>query len=143
MTTIVEILSSRLILSILLTIVITQLVKLLVDKINNGGWNFRIIGTDGGMPSAHSSLVSSLTTAIYFETGFSYYFVIALVFALIVMKDAAGMRRALQQHAKVLNRMLSAQKKRPDLKELLGHTPTQVVSGALIGIIITLFIYSV
>lgn len=104
----------------------------------------RLVGS-GGMPSSHSSTVCSLATACYFEYGAgSFEFAIAIMFAIIVMYDAMGVRRETGIQAKVLNDMLkifndmgkeelSAHDK---LKEFVGHTPLQVLAGALLGILI-------
>lgn len=100
--------------------------------------------TSGGMPSSHSSFVTSLATLVGIEFGFdSTYFAIVSVFALITMYDASGVRRAVGKQATILNQILDdihhgkhiEQKK---LKELVGHTPVEVFFGAILGIIVAL-----
>ena len=99
------------------------------------------IFTSGGMPSSHSSFVTSLATLVGIEFGFdSTYFAIVCVFALIIMYDASGVRRAVGKQATILNQILDdihhgkhIEQKR--LKELIGHTPTEVFFGAILGII--------
>ncbi len=110
----------------------------------------RLVGS-GGMPSSHSATVCSLATASCFEYGAgSFEFAIALMFAIVVMYDAMGVRRETGIQAKVLNEMLrvfedmgkeelSAQEK---LKEFVGHTPLQVLAGALLGIMIAVLMCS-
>ena len=102
----------------------------------------------GGMPSSHSALVVSLATSIGIAEGLhSPLFALALVFALIVMYDAAGVRRAAGKHAEVINVLverlqnigITADEK---LKELLGHSPIEVVIGALWGILIATVTHS-
>ncbi|SHJ65322.1 divergent PAP2 family protein [Tepidibacter formicigenes] len=103
----------------------------------------RFVGS-GGMPSSHSSFVMSLATGVGIKRGYnSVEFALGLVFALIVMYDAAGVRRAVGKQAKILNKMIEdihAHKKdvfnEKRLKELVGHTPVEVISGAILGIII-------
>ncbi|CAH2212891.1 divergent PAP2 family protein [Tepidibacter aestuarii] len=103
----------------------------------------RFVGS-GGMPSSHSSFVTSLATATGIQRGYeSLEFAMALVFALIVMYDASGVRRAVGKQAKILNKMIEdIQEHRKDifnekrLKELVGHTPVEVLAGALLGIVI-------
>ena len=119
----------------------------------------RLVGA-GGMPSAHSALVCSMTVAMAKAEGFrSPLFALALAFAAVVMYDAMGVRRAAGEHAKALNRMafdlrslsenlsdffedieqgeLSRESpEEKELKEFLGHTPLQVLGGALLGILI-------
>ena len=95
----------------------------------------------GGMPSSHTALVTSLATSVGILLGFnSAEFAIAVVFASIVMYDAAGVRRSVSRQSVILNRILQELREhRPkdvehDVRELIGHTPFQVFSGALLGI---------
>ncbi|HEY9766497.1 MAG TPA: divergent PAP2 family protein, partial [Chroococcales cyanobacterium] len=98
------------------------------------------------MPSSHTALVSGLATSIGLREGFgSSSFDIALTFALIVMYDAAGVRQAAGKQAKVLNKMLFELKnslsfREDHLKELLGHTPREVIAGAFLGIAVSFFL---
>ncbi|NLM43139.1 MAG: divergent PAP2 family protein [Clostridiales bacterium] len=102
----------------------------------------RFVGS-GGMPSSHTSFVTALATSIGKLNGWnSTSFAIALCFALVVMYDAAGVRRAAGNQAKVLNIIIKdiAQHKplgEEKLKELIGHTPKEVLAGAILGIIIS------
>jgi len=101
----------------------------------------RFVGA-GGMPSSHSALVVSLATSIGQIHGYdSPLFAIAIVFSLVVMYDAAGVRRAAGRQAAVLNDILDkiyAHEEIPPekLKELLGHTPVEVIAGALLGFVV-------
>jgi acid phosphatase family membrane protein YuiD len=95
----------------------------------------------GGMPSAHTALVTSLSTSVGILLGFnSVEFAISVVFASIVMYDAAGVRRSVSKQSVILNRILQElRERRPkdvehDVRELIGHTPFQVFSGGLLGI---------
>ncbi len=100
--------------------------------------------TSGGMPSSHSSFVTSLATLVGIENGFnSTEFAIVCVFALIIMYDASGVRRAVGKQAKILNQMLDDLHHRKPiaqerLKELIGHTPKEVLFGGILGIIIAI-----
>ncbi len=107
-------------------------------------WNFKRLVEPGGMPSSHSALVTALTTGVGLREGFdSSIFALAVVFALVVMYDAAGVRRAAGKQARVLNAIIEDLNRRqlhPErLRELLGHTPFEVVVGALLGIIIAVW----
>lgn len=101
---------------------------------------FSRIFTSGGMPSSHSSFVTSLGVLVGIERGFdSIDFAIVTVFALIIMYDASGVRRAVGKQATILNQILDDihHKKHIEqqkLKELIGHTPKEVWFGALLGI---------
>ena len=103
-----------------------------------------LFGT-GGMPSSHSASVCALVSACAIKDGFtSSSFAISLVLALIVMRDAMGMRRQVGEHAKALNRLfknLSDSLNDPELtekalEELAGHTPLQVLAGMVIGLLL-------
>lgn len=117
-----------------------QVLKTLTSYWKHGALNFeRLIGA-GGMPSSHTALVMSLAWAVGLQDGFtSSLFAVTLVLASIVMYDAAGVRRAAGKQAKVINklvRQLRAEHTVRDirLKELLGHTPLEVLAGAILGI---------
>lgn len=102
---------------------------------------YRFVGS-GGMPSSHSSIVMGLSTSVGLKAGWaSVSYAISLVFALIVMYDAAGVRRAVGKQAIILNKMLEDKHKHKEvqekrLKELVGHTPVEVFAGALLGIVV-------
>lgn len=103
-------------------------------------WNLRRFVETGGMPSSHAASVSALTTEVAFHQGVaSLLFGVTLYFSLVVMYDAAGLRRAAGRQAAVLNRLIDQHWKDPEqetqrLMELLGHTPLEVAVGALIGL---------
>lgn len=125
---------------------ITQVLKVLIVLLTEKRIDFeRFVGA-GGMPSSHSSTVCTLSVLIGRKLGFySPEFAIAFVFSLVIMYDAAGVRRAAGQQASVLNKMLDNwytsdhEFAEIELKELLGHTPLQVIMGAIIGIFIGVF----
>ncbi len=101
----------------------------------------RFLGA-GGMPSTHSALSVSVAVAIGFREGWdSPLFALAVIFAVVVMADAAGVRRATGEQAKVLNKMIIELFKEfrirdERLRELIGHTPFEVIVGAVIGLVI-------
>jgi len=105
--------------------------------------DLRLLTSAGGMPSSHSAFVSALATAVGLREGWdSSAFAICVVFASVVMYDAAGVRRAASRQASILNRILdelfSGQPLSEErLLELIGHTPIQVVVGAALGIGLT------
>ncbi|MBD5545770.1 MAG: divergent PAP2 family protein [Lachnospiraceae bacterium] len=109
----------------------------------------RLIGS-GGMPSSHSSTVCALAAATCIEYGLnSYEFAIATTFAIVVMYDAMGVRRETGKQAIILNEMInlftdmgnSLKTPKEKLKEFVGHTPLQVLMGAILGILIAMLIY--
>ena len=127
---------------------IAQFYKFVVSLIIEKKINFKRLFQTGGMPSSHSSFMMAMTTSVGLLTGFdSVSFAIALTIALVVMYDAAGLRRAVGRQASVLNQIvaeifsehpnLSSQK----FKELLGHTPVEVFIGALLGITVAVWVH--
>lgn len=121
-----------------------QLFKLIYDLVTTKKFNFKRILGAGGMPSSHSAVVVSLATLIGKDIGVDTpMFAMALLFAFVVMYDAAGVRRAAGKQATLLNKIvqtpgLSGLQVQEKLVEVLGHTPKQVIVGALIGIIVGL-----
>ena len=121
-----------------------QLFKLIYDLVTTKQFNFKRILGAGGMPSSHSAVVTSLATMIGVSQGFdSQMFALATIFAFVVMYDAAGIRRAAGKQAHILNMIvntpgLSGVEVTEKLQEVLGHTPTQVIVGAIIGVIVGL-----
>jgi acid phosphatase family membrane protein YuiD len=123
---------------------IAQVLKVLVVLVQERriAWNFFI--TSGGMPSSHTATVCALATAIAMTEGMgSIYFSIAVVLAVIVMYDAAGVRQSVGQHSAILNRLvkemsfkITRSDVQKDLREFVGHTPFQVFIGAALGIFI-------
>ena len=112
-------------------------------------FNFSRIASSGGMPSSHSSFVTCLATVIGVKHGFnSDLFAVVVVFALIIMYDATGVRRAVGEQAKIINRLIedltTGEKKEmiyKELKELVGHTPVEVLVGAVLGILLGLIFF--
>ncbi len=121
-----------------------QLFKVIWDLVATKKFNFKRILGAGGMPSSHSAVVMSITTMIGKEYGVaSSIFAACLIFSCVVMYDAAGVRRAAGKQAVLLNKIvqtpgLSGLEVQEKLVEVLGHTPTQVIVGAIIGILVGL-----
>ena len=119
-----------------------QVFKVIVDSIKSKKLNLRRLCGAGGMPSSHTAVVMVITIMIGKNAGFgSYAFAATFIFSLIVMYDAAGVRRAAGEQASVLNKIietpgLSGLEVQKRLMEALGHTPIQVLVGAIIGIVI-------
>ena len=118
-----------------------QTFKVIYDLVTTHKFNFKRIMGAGGMPSSHSAVVVGLATLIGKDVGVgSPLFAVSLILAFVVMYDAAGIRRAAGKQAAMLNKIietpgLSGMQVSEKLVEVLGHTPTQVIVGALIGLI--------
>ncbi len=123
---------------------IAQGAKVLLGVIAERRFNFRWFVDTGGMPSSHAATVSALATTIGLKYGLkSPIFAITLIFAWIILMDAQGFRRSVGKQAETLNVILDdiywKKKVREErLKEFLGHTPVEVLIGAVIGILVAI-----
>ncbi|AOM82041.1 divergent PAP2 family protein [Salisediminibacterium beveridgei] len=137
-----------------------QFVKIPLEFIATRRFNWALLTSTGGMPSSHSAAVTALATAIGLEQGFeSPYFAISVIFGVIVMFDASGVRRHAGEQATVINQLVmdfnkvvsevknwpekEENEKRKELKELLGHQPIEVFFGGLTGILLSVFLFFV
>jgi len=124
---------------------IAQSVKVIVILIQKKQLDFGAMVAPGGMPSSHSAIVSALATSAAIVEGIkSNLFAISVIFAFIVMYDAAGLRRSVGKQAVVLNRILRELRERrsisyfeKDLRELIGHSTFQVFVGASLGVAVS------
>lgn len=119
--------------------------KIIITLIREKRFELKKLFASGGMPSSHSATVSSLATAVFVKEGFgSTSFAITFILAFIVMYDASGVRRAAGEQARILNQLVNnISENKPvnlkkNLKELIGHTPLEVVVGCLLGVLIAL-----
>lgn len=138
----IKIINNKVLLACFIAWFIAQMLKIMLTFRSSRKIDLtRFVGS-GGMPSSHTALVMTLSTSIGKLYGWdSPIFAVALCFALVVMYDAAGVRRAAGNQAKILNMIIEdiAHNKplaNEKLKELIGHTPKEVVAGALLGILI-------
>ena len=141
-----EFLGNQILISAVLGWTVAQFLKTVIDMVLNRSFNPERIFGSGGMPSSHSATVCALATATGIRYGGgSFEFALAAVFAIVVMYDAMGVRQETGKQGKVLNEMMeifTQMGKNIDaekaLKELVGHTPLQVLMGAILGIIIAI-----
>ena len=123
-----------------------QLIKVIRYTVRAKRFNFRWIIDTGGMPSSHSSGTASLATVVGLYSGFdSILFLLALGFAVVTMFDAASVRRSVGRQAILMNKIIdemSSNGKFPEqrVREFLGHTPVEVLAGAILGIAISILI---
>jgi len=121
---------------------VAQLIKIIIEFIHTKKFNKALLVSSGGMPSSHSALVMAMVVSVGYADGFdSPVFGLALIMCFIVMYDAAGVRRAAGNQAAAINILFhnmenSGIKLDKNLKELLGHSPLEVVAGAVLGIVI-------
>ncbi len=129
---------------VVVALVIAQTIKVIISLFTDKRLNFRKFLDTGSMPSSHTASVVSLTTAIGIFLGVdSVLFALSTVFAIVVMYDASGVRRAAGKQATVLNKIVENIRKKEghtileeNLKELLGHTPLEVIAGAVLGVVV-------
>ncbi len=124
--------------------ILAQLLKIPIHYLVNHEWHFGLLFTSGGMPSSHTALMTATTLAIGLYVGFgSPLFALAFAISMIVIYDAAGVRRQAGIHAQRINLLLHELFKgnpisQDLLKEVIGHTPQQVIGGIILGSMIAL-----
>ncbi len=126
----------------LISWLLAQIIKLPLDYFRTRRWNWALMITTGGMPSSHSSLVTATVFAIGLYNGFDDpLFALGIAITMIVTYDAAGVRRQAGIHAQRINVLFGELLRghpisEKDLREVLGHTPLEVVGGILLGLIV-------
>ena len=137
-----EFAANKILITTLCSWVIAQALKVLVGYIIEKKVDFRWFVGTGGMPSSHTAGASCLAAAIGFQYGFdNVLFALAASFALVVMFDAQGVRRASGKQARILNKIMDdiywqGKMQEGRLRELIGHTPLEVVGGFIVGVLI-------
>lgn len=125
---------------------IAQCLKFIIYGLKNRRIDFKLLLDYGGMPSAHSATVIAMATAVGRDVGVEEpLFAVTLICAIIIIGDAVGIRRAAGHHATVLNKMLDdfyrdRKIKETRLKELLGHTPIEIIIGGILGYVVALWL---
>lgn len=123
--------------------ILTQLIKVVIELIK-GNFSWHVLKRYGGMPSSHAALVFALLSEVAYVEGMaSAAFAIALILAVLIIRDATGYRRLMDKHAKIINTLVNAlpdkeQINIPHLDDNIGHSPFQVFVGAGLGIIIVI-----
>lgn len=137
-----EVFKNKIFMTTLAAWIIAQTIKVTLGVVRQKKFDFRWFVGTGGMPSSHTAGASCLATAIGLNHGFdSAYFALAASFALVVMFDAQGVRRASGRQARVLNKITEdiywqGRIGEDRLRELIGHTPVEVIAGLVLGIAI-------
>ena len=140
--------SNRPLIAAILGWFVAQVLKAVIYAIANRKFEVERLFGDGGFPSCHSSTVTALATSCCITYGIaSPYFTISAVLALIVMHDAMGVRLETSKQAKIINDIIEFFDKagsdltdEEKLKELVGHTPLQVIAGSLLGLIVAILV---
>ena len=131
----------------LLALIFGQVLKMITATFQSEPFSLKRFFSSGGMPSSHSAMVASLTTAIGFKEGWlSSPFYIGVIFSLVVLYDAAGIRSAAGKQAILLNQLIEnlfdkKELKYEKLREMLGHSPFEVGWGVILGCSVAVLLY--
>ena len=144
---ILDVFDNRILIVSLAAWFLAQLIKVPVEYLRKKRWNWALWFSTGGMPSSHSALVCGTATAVGLYSGFNTpVFAIAMAVVMVVVYDAAGVRRQAGIHARRINMLIEElftgqQISQDQLKEVLGHTPREVIVGVLFGISVTTILW--
>ncbi len=134
-------LSNRPLLALLAGWILAQVLKIPIMILRRQAWSWRVVFGPGNMPSSHTSMCCALTTAVAFQEGLgSVAFAVCVALTMFIIYDAAGSRRAAMRQARALNRLIDAwiagdpEHELERVVELLGHEPSEVLGGLLLGI---------
>jgi uncharacterized protein len=119
---------------------LTRIIKV-ISAAAKGKLEKKTFFRDGGMPSSHTALAFGLVTAVFLEQGASTLFAMALVFSLFISWDAMSVRWIVGEHSKRINELFAKKKGFSKIEESVGHTPPEVICGALVGIIVPMVLY--
>jgi acid phosphatase family membrane protein YuiD len=142
MTGLRELFSNNILISAAIAWTIAQVVKVPLEYLRTRRWNWALLFRAGGMPSSHSALVACVAHGIGLHAGYnSAVFAIAAALAVIVIYDATGIRRQAGKHAALINAMIQDLAaghplKEEQLREVLGHTPLEALTGMILGLVI-------
>ncbi len=143
----VGLLENRVLLSALAAWASAQIIKVPLEYLHTRRWKWALLFTTGGMPSSHSALIVGVTHAIGLNIGFnSPLFALGVAIAMIVTYDAAGIRRQAGMHAERINVLFDELLQghiwdEQELREVLGHTPLEVIGGILWGIAVSTWMW--
>jgi uncharacterized protein len=124
-------------------IVLAQFIKIVIEYKQNKVIGFATLMQNGGMPSSHTAGIVGATAGIYIEQGYTALFGLAVILCLIIINDALKVRRQTGVQAEILNRIMKIDHiDHARLTKNIGHTPSQVTVGAIIGILVAMLIAS-
>ena len=138
-----ELITNRILIASLLAWLLAQFIKVPIQYLVHGNFDWAMWFNTGGMPSSHSALVTAVMLATGLYAGFNTpVFAVALAVMMVVVYDAAGVRRQAGMHAErinmIINELFSGQPiSQESLKEVLGHTPVEVIGGVFLGLVVS------
>lgn len=141
-------LTNKIVLSVVLAVTLAQVIKTGIKLYKTRTFDITKLWETGGMPSSHSSLATSLALSVFLTEGLTTISIVTTVFAIVIIRDAFGLRQEAGKQAQVINKIvrdfkLGKKLQIRRLKELVGHTFPQVVMGIILGIFVTLWIFRV
>lgn len=143
MITLLDITSNKLLIAVAITLISSQSIKAVVrfvkeNKFSIKSFFFRM----GGMPSTHTAIITCLTMSILLLEGISPLFVVSLVLSIVIIRDALGVRQTIGEQAKIINKLELKVWKKPryKLSESIGHVPSQVIIGMLLGVLVSFLV---
>ena len=131
----------KIIIGLSLAALFPQIIKIITESIKSKQFRLSYFFLDGGMPSSHSAFVVALATIIYLQEGVSTAFAISLVLALIIIRDAFGVRRTVGKEGQAIQKLLKLHKIKSKFHFAMGHSPLQVLVGSALGFVIALLAY--
>jgi hypothetical protein len=137
-----QLFTNKVFLSVVIAGVLSQLIKIIIYIVKyHQEFHWKDLFVTGGMPSTHSAFVCSLAVAVGIVQGASDMFILSLLIAVIVLRDAMGVRRTAGEEGKTINKIIKAEKlKIPQVHYSLGHKPIEVIVGSVIGIITAIIV---
>ena len=138
---------NRVLITMMTAWLLAQVIKIPLDYLYTRRWNWALLLSVGGMPSSHSSLLTSATVATGLHYGFDHpLFALGVAITMVVTYDAAGVRRQAGIHAQRINMLFGELLRghtvdQKELREVLGHTPLEVTGGILLGIVVATVIW--
>lgn len=137
-----SILDNKVLIAVLSAWFLAQLLKIPTEYLRSRRWLWTMVFTAGGMPSSHTALMVSGTLAVALYHGFDHpVFGVAVAITMIIAHDAAGVRRQAGKHAERINVLFDELLQghmwnENELKEVIGHTPLEVVGGIILGLLV-------
>jgi len=132
---------NKILIAALLAGFFAQAFKLIITIVKHRSFSIHDLFVTGGMPSSHSAFMIALTTIFFLEEGVSSSFTICLILSIMILRDAYGVRRAVGEEGKAIEKLFGIHKLKSKFHYVLGHTPLQVFVGALLGFVVALLVY--
>jgi acid phosphatase family membrane protein YuiD len=146
MITFIDLITNKFLIGSLITLALAQGIKAITNSLKGNRFSFKDLAYGvGGMPSSHSAVVSYITASLFLIEGLSNLFILSLIFTIIVIRDAVGVRHTVGEHGKVINKLeekvFRVESKIIHFSEKVGHTPLQAAAGMVLGVVVSLLMF--